>query len=59
MLQAYTWWNKIENNAMKMHLYERFKIDILETSQGFHPMNVFLGRFKYVRRTVLQNCKNT
>ena len=25
---------------MKMHLYERFKIDVLGTSQGRHPSDV-------------------
>ena len=31
---------------MKMHLYERFKIDALGTSQGRHSKEVFLGRLE-------------
>ena len=38
---------------MKMHLYERFKIDALGMSQGLHPMEVFLGRFEDFRRKFL------
>ena len=57
MFQVHIWWNKIENNAMKMHLYERFEIDNLGTFQGRHPKDVFLGGFEDVRRTFLQNCK--
>ena len=41
-----------------MHLYERFKIDFLRTSQGRHPTVFFSGRFEGVRRTSLQNFKN-
>ena len=41
-----------------MHLYKWFKIDALGTSQGRHPMDVFSGRFKEVRKTFLQNSKN-
>ena len=43
---------------MKMHLYERFKIDALGTSQGRHPKDTFSRRFEDVQRTFLQNCKN-
>ena len=43
---AHIWWNKIENNAVKMHLYDRFKIKVLGTSQGRHPTDVFSGRFE-------------
>ena len=35
-----------------MHLYERFKIDVLGMSQGRHDV------FENVRRTFLQNFKN-
>ena len=41
-----------------MHLYERFKIDVLGTSQGRHATDIFLGCFEDVRRTFLQNFKN-
>ena len=41
-----------------MHFCERFKIDILGTSQGRHTTDVFLGRFEDVRRRFLQNFKN-
>ena len=41
-----------------MHLYERFKIDALGTSQVRHPKEVFSGRFEDVHRTFLLNCKN-
>ena len=41
-----------------MHLYERFKIDVLGTSQGRHPTYVFSGRFENVHRTFLENLKN-
>ena len=41
-----------------MHLYQRFKINFLETSQGRYPMDIFLGRFKDVRKTFLQNFIN-
>ena len=58
MFQAQIWWNKIENNAVKMHLYERFEIDVLGTSQGRHPMDVFSGRFEDLRKTFLQKFKN-
>ena len=43
---------------MKMHLYERFKIDALWTSQGRHSKEDFSGRFEDVRRTFLLNCKS-
>ena len=39
-------------------LYERFKIDVLGTSQGRHTMDVFSGRFEDAPRTFLQNFKN-
>ena len=41
-----------------MYLYRRFKIDVLGTSQGRHPTDVFSGRFEDVRRTFLQNFRN-
>ena len=41
-----------------MHLYERFKINVLATSQGRHPKDVFSGRFEDVRRTFRQSFKN-
>ena len=34
------------------------KIDVLGTSQRLYPMDVFLGHFRDVPRTVLQYCKN-
>ena len=34
---------------MKMHLYERFKIDAWRTSQGRQFKEVFSGRFEHVR----------
>ena len=43
---------------MKMHLYEMFKIDVLGTSQGPHPMDVFLEGFEDVRRMFFQKFKN-
>ena len=43
---------------MKMHLYERLKIDFLETSQGCYPTDIFSGRFQDVHRKFHQNCKN-
>ena len=43
---------------MKMHMYERFKIDAPGTSQGRHPKEVFSGRLEDVLRTFLLNCKN-
>ena len=43
---------------MKMQLYERFKIDILGTSQVRNPTDVFSERFGDVRRRFLQNFKN-
>ena len=58
MFQARICWNKTENNAVKIHLYEKFKIDILGTSQGRHPTDTFSGRFEDVRWTFLQNFKN-
>ena len=41
-----------------MHLYERFKIDVLGTSKGRHPMDIFSERLEDDRRTFLQNVKN-
>ena len=41
-----------------MHLYESFKIEVLGTSQGRHPTDVFLVCFKDVSRTFLENFKN-
>ena len=41
-----------------MYFYERFKIDVLGTSQGRHTMDVFSGRFEDAPRTFLQNFKN-
>ena len=41
-----------------MHLYERFKMDALGTSQGRHSKEVFSGRLEDIRRTFLLNCKN-
>ena len=43
---------------MKMHLNERFKINILGTTQGLHPMDIFLGRFEDIHRTGFENYKN-
>ena len=40
-----------------MRLYERFKIDVLETFQRRHSTDVFSGRFEDVRKTFLQNFK--
>ena len=51
VFQAKMLWNKIENN-------ERFEIDVLRTSQGRYHMDVFLGRFEDIHRTVLQNYNN-
>ena len=58
MFQVHIWWNKTENNALKMHLYKRFKIEVLGTSQGRDPTDVFSARFEDVRRKFLQNFKN-
>ena len=58
MFQAHIWWKKIRINAVKMHLYERFKIDCLGTSQGRHLTDAFSGRLEDVRRTFCQNFKN-
>ena len=41
VFQAHIWWNKTENNVIKMQLYGRFKIDALGTSHGRHPTEVF------------------
>ena len=43
---------------MKMHLYERFRIDVLGTSQVQQPTDVLPGRFEDARRTFLQNFNN-
>ena len=39
-----------------MHLCERFKTDILGTSQDHYPRDVLLGCFKAIHWTILQNC---
>ena len=41
-----------------MNLQQRYKIDVLETSHGLDPMDVFSERFDNVRRKFLQNFKN-
>ena len=41
-----------------MHLYERFKIDVLGASQGRHPTDFFSERFEDVHRMFLENFKN-
>ena len=41
-----------------MHLYKRFKVYVLGTSQGRHPTDIFWERFEDVRKTFLQNLKN-
>ena len=41
-----------------MHLYQRFKIDVLGTPQERHPTDIFSGRFEDVRRMFLQKFKN-
>ena len=51
VFQAHIWWNKIEKN-------ERFKTDVLRTSQGRYHMDIFSGHFEDIHRTVLQNCNN-
>ena len=58
MFQTHIWWSKIENNPVKMHLCDMFKIDVLGTSQGRLPTNVFSRSFEDVRRTFIQNFKN-
>ena len=58
MFQVYIWWNNIENNAVKVHLYERFKIDVLGTFLRCRPTDIFSEHFENVRRTFLQNFKN-
>ena len=57
-LQNSQLFREIENNAMKMHLYERFKIDTLGTSQGPHSKEVFSEYFEDVHRTFLLHCEN-
>ena len=49
---------KLKIMQRKCILCERFKIDVLGTSQSRYPMGVFSGRFEDVHSTVLQNCKN-
>ena len=58
VIQVLIWWNKIENNAVKIHLYNRFKNDVLVTSKGRHLTDVFSERFEDVRRIFHQNFKN-
>ena len=58
MFHAQVWRNKIENNAIKMHFYERFKTGVLGTSQRRHNMDVFSRRFEDVHKTFIPNCKN-
>ena len=41
-----------------MDLYESFKIDAQQTSQGFYLTDVFSGRFEHVLRAFLQDFKN-
>ena len=41
-----------------MQLYERFKIDVLGTSQGRNRTDLFSERFGDARRRFLQNFKN-
>ena len=43
---------------MKIHFYGRFKIDVLGTSQGRLPTDVFSECYEDVRRTFLPNFKN-
>ena len=49
MFQLHIWLNTVENNAMKMYLYERLKIDALGTFQGRHPRDVFSGHLEDVQ----------
>ena len=58
VIQVFIWLNKIENNAVKMHLYNRFKNDILVTSKGRHLTDVFSELFEDVRRNFHLNFKN-
>ena len=58
MFQAHIRWNEIENNAIKMYLYEKFKTDVLRTSEGRNPTDFFLGCFEDVHWTSLQNFTN-
>ena len=51
LFQAHIWWNKIESNKMKMRLCEKFKIDVLETSEEPHSADVFLPPFQVAHRT--------
>ena len=41
-----------------MYLYDRVKIDVLETSEEHNPTDGFSERFEDVRRTFLQYFKN-
>ena len=50
MFQLHIWLNKVENNVMKMYLYERLKIDALGTFQGRHPRDVFSGHLEDVQK---------
>ena len=43
---------------MKIHLYGRFKIDALRSSQKRRTKEVFLGGFEDVHKTFLLNCKD-
>ena len=58
MFQPHIWRNKIQKNAVEMHLYERFKIDVPGMSQGRHPSDIFWECFEDVWRTFLQNFNN-
>ena len=42
-----------------MYMYQKFKTDLLGTSQENHPTDIFSGRFEDVRRMFLQNVKNS
>ena len=46
MFQVHIWWNEIENNAKKMHLYKMFEVDVLKTPQWRYPTGFFLGHFE-------------
>ena len=49
---------QIENNTLKMHLYEMFKIDALGTPQWRLLMGVFSGLFEDVHKMVFQYSEN-
>ena len=57
MFQAYIWWNKTENDEVKMHLYEMFKIELLWTDTLRTSFWDVL-RMYVLRMTFLQNFKN-